>query len=589
MWLITWDQIDESGRSEEPVATRWLRPGKSYILGRTQCDIAFPRDKSVSRQQARLAIATAPSVTTTGQLLDLASTPLHVTDSKSRFGTFVNGQRLAANQANLVRSGDVLTFGAQTTRLQLTWQPLVLCFSGSSSKQQAMLADRAIRVLDARFATHWNDRCTHMVVGDELGGERSEELPIIMDPNVGMALMRGGQVVNQTWLTDLTGPGLDTNRGGAGPDTEEPYRSRLEALEARFELPSAAAHLPYRLVSQVISQRHGNPGHTAVVTALTRFLQTPEPWQPHPDRTTLFANWSFIAMTDRQFDRLQTTVEAGDGVVINLSPEEYPSLLADGPADSPGLNLEALEELLTDYEQEYPGRSWCLMIDPFCGTSGQAMASVGLNSAQAASCSAAERALWGSSLLPDSQLRAFLDRIYVCLATEASVFFSIVMANTDALGDSLDAAATVLATRPGFEEALSAVKDRRKERVDEAEAMPTLSPPLPLPKSPAAPQPDERPISPPVTIPSATDRTRVAKHPALVPREPILLPNVQSVESVPYASDAIGQQPIRSSITTACTFNPPATGLETAPSTPANYKRFKKTRHIYELEPYPDF
>lgn len=127
--------------------THYLVYSKEYVVGRKNCDILLPNDQSISRAHAHL--------TATDQTLTLKDA--------SKYGTFVNSQRLTANTPVNLNSGDNVTFGVFDSKFSVEHQSPVVCSScldndGKASLTQALLA------VGGKLVNSWSQNSTHLVM-----------------------------------------------------------------------------------------------------------------------------------------------------------------------------------------------------------------------------------------------------------------------------------------------------------------------------------------------------------------------------------------------------------------------------------------
>lgn len=139
MWILT--ALQPGGE------THYLVASKECVVGRKNCDILLANDQSISRAHAHL--------TATDQTLTLKDT--------SKYGTFVNSQRLTENTSVNLKSGDIVTFGAFHSKFSVEHQKPVVCSScldndGKASLSQALLA------LGGKLVNSWTQDCTHLVM-----------------------------------------------------------------------------------------------------------------------------------------------------------------------------------------------------------------------------------------------------------------------------------------------------------------------------------------------------------------------------------------------------------------------------------------
>ncbi|XP_032375376.1 nibrin isoform X1 [Etheostoma spectabile] len=139
MWILT--PLEAGGE------THYLLSNKEYVVGRKNCDILLPNDQSISRAHAHL--------TATDHSLTLKDT--------SKYGSFVNNQRLTENTPVNLKSGDNVTFGVFYSKFSVDHQKPVVCSScldndGKVSLSQALLA------LGGKLVNSWTQDCTHLAM-----------------------------------------------------------------------------------------------------------------------------------------------------------------------------------------------------------------------------------------------------------------------------------------------------------------------------------------------------------------------------------------------------------------------------------------
>ncbi|XP_041798126.1 nibrin [Chelmon rostratus] len=139
MWILT--PLQPAGE------THYLLSTKEYVVGRKNCDIILSNDQSISRAHAQL--------TATDQTLTLKDT--------SKYGTFVNSQRLTENTPVTLKSGDNLTFGVFDSKFSVVHQKPVVCSSCMESDGKASLS-RDLSALGGKLVNSWSQDCTHLVM-----------------------------------------------------------------------------------------------------------------------------------------------------------------------------------------------------------------------------------------------------------------------------------------------------------------------------------------------------------------------------------------------------------------------------------------
>lgn len=139
MWILT--SLEPGGE------THYLLSNKEYVVGRKNCDILLPNDQSISRAHAHL--------TATDQTLTVKDT--------SKYGSFVNSQRLTENTSVNLNSGDNVTFGVFQSKFSVEHQKPVVCSSCLDSDGKASLS-QALLALGGKLVNSWTQDCTHLAM-----------------------------------------------------------------------------------------------------------------------------------------------------------------------------------------------------------------------------------------------------------------------------------------------------------------------------------------------------------------------------------------------------------------------------------------
>ncbi|KAG7470009.1 hypothetical protein MATL_G00134790 [Megalops atlanticus] len=135
--------------------TYYLLPGETYVVGRKNCEVLLQNDQSISRVHAHLTVS-SPNGSQN------EPTTLTLKDS-SKYGTFVNGERLANEAPKVLRSGDRVTFGVFHSKFRVVYEPLVVCSSCVDNEGKAGLS-RDIQQLGGQLVNSWIRDCTHLVM-----------------------------------------------------------------------------------------------------------------------------------------------------------------------------------------------------------------------------------------------------------------------------------------------------------------------------------------------------------------------------------------------------------------------------------------
>jgi hypothetical protein len=281
MWLL---MCDGDLFDHKPV---WLRPGSRHLLGRTSGRVEggevvrYINHKSVSRKHATIHV---------GQVKPGDGTRLHtrseikITDG-SKIGTFINGEKICQTSRILDKLEYTLKLGNYEHAFHLKWQPVVLTFTGLSKSARAsgdpLEAHRQkVEQADIKLVAEYISSQTTHVIG------RKRNTP----PGL-QALLEGRWVLAQSFVDALgqatASPGCDTD----GTDQKSP-------LEVDFQgnWPKEEEHF--------------------LPTAEERDPMPNEYLKPNPQRAELFADFTFIFLSQAQYDTIMPVVTSGSGKAL---------------------------------------------------------------------------------------------------------------------------------------------------------------------------------------------------------------------------------------------------------------------------------
>ena len=118
-----------------------------YSVGRKDTDMVVTNDKSISRNHAQ--VTHSPDGLT---LMDIGS----------KFGTHVNGTKLAQNEPRVLAAGDKVVLG--TTHFTVRRRQLIFCASTLSSPEDKEELTRSAAALGALVVDKWSDEVTHLIM-----------------------------------------------------------------------------------------------------------------------------------------------------------------------------------------------------------------------------------------------------------------------------------------------------------------------------------------------------------------------------------------------------------------------------------------
>uniref|UniRef100_A0AC11CVY5 Nibrin n=1 Tax=Ovis aries TaxID=9940 RepID=A0AC11CVY5_SHEEP len=150
-----WKLVPAAGPAREPYR---LLTGVEYIVGRKNCGILIQDDQSISRNHATLTANF--SVTNLSQTDEI---PVLTVKDNSKYGTFVNEEKMQNGLSQILKSGDRVTFGVFESKFRVEYEPLVACSSCLDVSGKTALS-HAILQLGGLTVNSWTERCTHLVM-----------------------------------------------------------------------------------------------------------------------------------------------------------------------------------------------------------------------------------------------------------------------------------------------------------------------------------------------------------------------------------------------------------------------------------------
>ncbi|XP_073406623.1 nibrin isoform X2 [Dendrobates tinctorius] len=132
--------------------------GTDYIVGRKNCAILIGDDQSISRAHATFSVSRPLS--SLGQP-DIIPT-LTIKDS-SKYGTFINEEKMEIGSSRPLKSGDKITFGVYNSTFRVIYEPLVACSSCLNGAEKSSLTQDVL-LLGGHIVNNWTPLCTHLVM-----------------------------------------------------------------------------------------------------------------------------------------------------------------------------------------------------------------------------------------------------------------------------------------------------------------------------------------------------------------------------------------------------------------------------------------
>ncbi|XP_065441944.1 nibrin isoform X2 [Chrysemys picta bellii] len=152
-----WKLVSAAGPAPAPEPYRLL-VGTEYVVGRKNCAILIQDDQSISRSHAVLTV-THPET----NLSQALSVPELIIQDTSKYGTFVNGEKVLNGTSRTLKSGDRVNFGVFESKFRVEYEPLIVCSSCLEVSGKTAL-NQAILQLGGLVVNDWSEECTHLVM-----------------------------------------------------------------------------------------------------------------------------------------------------------------------------------------------------------------------------------------------------------------------------------------------------------------------------------------------------------------------------------------------------------------------------------------
>ncbi|KAM5355231.1 hypothetical protein ACJ41O_001877 [Fusarium nematophilum] len=280
MWILENPQAFDGRRL-------WLRPGKTYLFGRTAAEpgqLAISHN-TISRKHLTITVSPVEE----GQAHNPTSrSTLTVEDLATKIGTVVNGEKIKGKKKAIEGDTVELTLGKCPHKFRISWEPVVFAISFTSKELQTdpltTLRER-FEQLDIKLVTEYVNATTHVV-----SKKRNTAKGL-------QALINGKYIVTESFL-DAVVQAADLAHGAEVTD--------LSPLEQDFNQnwPDALQHLP---------PAGGEP------------VQHPDStYAPDTERSGIFEGYSFIFYDKTQYNNLLAPITSGGGKALlgNVVPEE---------------------------------------------------------------------------------------------------------------------------------------------------------------------------------------------------------------------------------------------------------------------------
>ncbi|KAI1065498.1 hypothetical protein LB507_000793 [Fusarium sp. FIESC RH6] len=257
----------------------WLRPGKTYLFGRTAAE---PGQLAISHNTiSRKHLTITVSPVEPGQAHNPSSrSTLTIEDLATKIGTVVNGEKIKGNKKVVEGDKAEFTMGKCPNKFCITWEPVIFAFSFTSKELQTdpltTLRER-FEQLDIKIVHEYVNSTTHVV-----SKKRNTAKGL-------QALINGKHIVTESFIDAVV-------EAGTLPEGAQP--TELSPLEQDFNKnwPDALQHLP---------PRGGEP------------VQHPDStYAPDPGRKDIFEGYTFIFYDSVQYNNLLAPITNGGGKAL---------------------------------------------------------------------------------------------------------------------------------------------------------------------------------------------------------------------------------------------------------------------------------
>ncbi|TVY86333.1 Nibrin, partial [Lachnellula willkommii] len=268
MWVLENDEVFQGKKL-------WLRPGKTFIFGRTPAEGAFSvNNKTISRQHLIIEVAPVgprdcPNARSRSRIT--------LSDQNTKIGTLLNGEQIRGTSVVLDQDKNIVILGRYEHEFLFTWVPVTFTFSFTSKEQKSDPYTKLYETLgplDIKVLIEFENGLTTHVVAKKRNTSKGLQ-----------ALIDGKYIVhNDSYIKAVV--------AAATPDDDG-----KSLLEKDFDsFPDPEQYLP--------------PG------ANEPTQRTDEAYSPDPARHDMFEGYTFIFYNQGQFDTLLPPITQGGGKAL---------------------------------------------------------------------------------------------------------------------------------------------------------------------------------------------------------------------------------------------------------------------------------
>ncbi|XP_075439066.1 nibrin isoform X2 [Ascaphus truei] len=246
--------------------------GTDYVVGRKNCAILIQDDQSISRSHATLSVSHSASDLGQPDII-----PVLTIKDGSKYGTFINGEKMENSSLRNIKSGDKVTFGVFNSKYRVEYEPLIACSSCLQGSEKTSL-NQAILHLGGHVVNNWTEKCTHLVMNS-----------IKVTIKTICALICCRPIVKPEYLTEL-----------------------MKAIQQKQTLPVSASFIP-------------SIDEPSIKSDLLDLSENAK-------RTTIFKEKIFFFLNAKQYRKLSPAIIFGGGKAKLVTGEMKDTSLLENPA-----------------------------------------------------------------------------------------------------------------------------------------------------------------------------------------------------------------------------------------------------------------
>ncbi|KAM3927682.1 nibrin [Leptodactylus fuscus] len=238
--------------------------GTDYIVGRKNCAILIGDDQSISRAHASFSVQH-----TSSSLGQPDTIPVLTIKDSSKYGTFINGEKMETGSSRPLKSGDKVTFGVYASKFRVLYEPLVACSSCLNGAEKNSLT-QSLLMLGGHVVNNWTEKCTHLVM-----------TTVKVTIKTLCALICCRSIIKPEYFSEM-----------------------IKAIQQKKPLPAVASFIP-------IIDEPSLQSESLDLSENTR-------------RRTVFKDQTFLFLTSKQHKKLSAAVHLGGGTakLLTVEPED---------------------------------------------------------------------------------------------------------------------------------------------------------------------------------------------------------------------------------------------------------------------------